>query len=97
MTKKNEILKVRRTELAALLRKTSPSFKACKFKVVHNKKCELIEIFSENNTLGFIGFDMIEPLQMFCHMYSLLWMIMPNREYGIKLAVHADNIVVDDN
>lgn len=94
---RNELLKVRKKELAALLRNYSTSFKEGKFKVVHNKKCEWIEIFSENNTLGFIGFDIIEPLQMFCHMFSLLWMIMPSREYGIKIAVHADNIVVDDN
>lgn len=97
MTKRNEILKVRRSEISALLRKYSPSFKDGKFKVVHNEKCEWIEIYPTKEPSYAIGFDMIEPLQMFCHMYSLLWLIMPSREYGLKIAVHADYLAVDDN
>lgn len=97
MSKRNEILKVRKGELAALLRKYSPSFKDGKFKIVHNERLEWIEIYPTKDPSYYIGFDMIEPLQMFCHMYSLLWLIMPSREYGLKIAVHADYLDVKDD
>lgn len=87
------IMKQRRIELHSLLRKYSPRYKAWGFKVRYINNEIQLEMSSPDKKANWLSFDIIEPLQMFCHMYSLLWLVDVNEKTGMLEVV----IIPDTN
>ncbi len=69
------ILKQRRAELSALLKKYSPRFRELGFHIHYVKYNNVLQLYSDNASQNWLSFDIIEPLQMFCNMYYLLWLV----------------------
>jgi len=70
------LMKQRRAELHLLLRKYSPRYKKLGFHIHFIKNTNNLELYSDKAEHNWLSFDIIEPLQMFCNMYYLLWMVM---------------------
>ena len=70
------IMKERRAELHLLLRKYSPRYKKLGFHIHYVKDTNDLELYSDKIEHNWLSFDIIEPLQMFCNMYYLLWLVM---------------------
>lgn len=88
-----ELMKTRRVELHSLLRKYSPRYRECGFKVRYDDRHIQLVLSSTDKQLNWLSFDIIEPLQMFCHMFSLLWLVEVNEKTGMLEAV----IIPDTN
>ena len=81
------IMKQRRIELHSLLRKYSPRYRNCGFKIRYIDNYTHLVLYSPEKHFNWLSFDIIEPLQMFCHMYSLLWYVHTDEETGMLEAV----------
>ena len=74
------LMKDRRAELHLLLRRYSPRSRLGRFKSRYNDTYNVLVICPPNKENNWLSFDIIEPLQMFCHMFSLLWHIEVDEE-----------------
>ena len=70
------LMKERRAELHLLLRRYSPRYKKCRFHIEYISARNNLELYCKNDEYNWLSFDIIEPLQMFCNMYYLLWLVM---------------------
>ena len=83
------IMKQRRIELHSLLRKYSPRYRTFGFKVRYCSEIDHLVLFTPNKDANWLSFDIIECLQMFCHMYSLLWHVEVDDKTGTLRAIIA--------
>ena len=83
------IMKQRRIELHSLLRKYSPRYRTFGFKVRYCSALNHLVLYTQNKEGNWLSFDIIECLQMFCHMYSLLWHVEVDDKTGTLKAVIA--------
>jgi hypothetical protein len=81
------LMEERRAELHLLLRRHSPRYRLCRFKTRYIDTYNVLVIYPPNKENNWLSFDIIEPLQMFCHMYSLLWYVHTDEETGMLEAV----------
>ena len=81
------LMKTRRVELHSLLRKYSPRYRNCGFKIRYVDTHRHLVLYSPDKQHNWLSFDIIEPLQMFCHMYSLLWLVEVDEKTGMLEAV----------
>lgn len=87
-----EIMMQRRIELHSLLRKYSPRYKTYGFKVRYCSDQNHLVLCTQNKDANWLSFDIIECLQMFCRMYSLLWLVDVDEKTGMLEVVIAPDI-----
>lgn len=86
------IMKQRRIELHSLLRKYSPRYKTYGFKVRYCSEQNHLVLCTPNKDGNWLSFDIIECLQMFCRMYSLLWLVEVDEKTGMLRAIITPDI-----
>ena len=83
------LMKTRRAELHSLLRKYSPRYRELGFKIRYIDTISHLVLYSPKKEHNWLSFDIIEPLQMFCHMFSLLWYVDVDEKTGMLEVVIA--------